>query len=564
MRGNGIERGFFGVFEFDSNGCVVWNPAFTFRYTITGAAIGSNLTLNLPLITATDTLAALGVAQTFSRAQTITIGNTVNAVGLTINQNDTTNNPRAVSLVNAGTGATLFIDPNGVTSASTSVGGAILLENTGNTGAGFIIYSNAGAASGRLMNIRADNALFDQAAFHVDYDGTANAVEIVHNGSDASGQALNVVSTNTLDSTMGVNGTELTKGTIKVVHTGTGTDSSASGISIDLQGTGTAAQGIYVDSTASGGTTGKLLRLRNQTIDRFTVESDGSIKIANPAGSFMYSILPSAIAANYNLTLPLLTANDTVTTLGLAQTFTASKTFSAFTQLAFVDANAGLISLGSGTLIMGATVSFTMQAAIVDVAAGQFYSNAGMLVGAPSAGNRVIGFAVETASQPGVYFTNNVLNDGGYITFDNGVGASKYHRFGISGAAYLGDMEHTDTTRFIRWDASANTLTLENTDGVVDVRLSGSVASVFNEQGADLDYRMEGDTDVNLFFLDASTDRIGIGTATPAYKLDVNGDINLPGASTYRVGGTAGVSGTFTTADAKTVTVTKGIITAIV
>ena len=42
---------------------------------------------------------------------------------------------------------------------------------------------------------------------------------------------------------------------------------------------------------------------------------------------------------------------------------------------------------------------------------------------------------------------------------------------------------------------------------------------VFNESGADKDARFEGDTDANLLFLDASTDRVGIGTATPATKL---------------------------------------------
>ena len=47
---------------------------------------------------------------------------------------------------------------------------------------------------------------------------------------------------------------------------------------------------------------------------------------------------------------------------------------------------------------------------------------------------------------------------------------------------------------------------------------------VFNESGADLDFRIEGDTDANLFYSDASTDRIGIGTATPDYLLSVAGN----------------------------------------
>lgn len=43
---------------------------------------------------------------------------------------------------------------------------------------------------------------------------------------------------------------------------------------------------------------------------------------------------------------------------------------------------------------------------------------------------------------------------------------------------------------------------------------------VFNESGADKDFRAEGDTDANLLSLDASTDRVGVGTATPAAKLN--------------------------------------------
>lgn len=52
---------------------------------------------------------------------------------------------------------------------------------------------------------------------------------------------------------------------------------------------------------------------------------------------------------------------------------------------------------------------------------------------------------------------------------------------------------------------------------------SFAAANVWNDAGADIDQRMEGDTDVNLFYLDASTNRIGIGTATPTAKLQVNG-----------------------------------------
>ena len=57
-----------------------------------------------------------------------------------------------------------------------------------------------------------------------------------------------------------------------------------------------------------------------------------------------------------------------------------------------------------------------------------------------------------------------------------------------------------------------------------DVTFDGG-AFVFNESGADKDARFEGDTDANLLFLDASTDRIGVGTATPSSKLEVRNDV---------------------------------------
>jgi Chaperone of endosialidase len=53
-----------------------------------------------------------------------------------------------------------------------------------------------------------------------------------------------------------------------------------------------------------------------------------------------------------------------------------------------------------------------------------------------------------------------------------------------------------------------------------DTVLNGSV--VINEAGADKDFRVEGDTNANLLFADASTDRVGLGTNTPAARLHVS------------------------------------------
>ena len=63
-----------------------------------------------------------------------------------------------------------------------------------------------------------------------------------------------------------------------------------------------------------------------------------------------------------------------------------------------------------------------------------------------------------------------------------------------------------------------------------------STETVFNNAGADADFRVEGDTDANLLFVDASTDRVGIGTNAPAYLFDVDGAAS---AESITLGGTS-------------------------
>ncbi len=54
--------------------------------------------------------------------------------------------------------------------------------------------------------------------------------------------------------------------------------------------------------------------------------------------------------------------------------------------------------------------------------------------------------------------------------------------------------------------------------------LRSDAADVFNEAGASVDLRLEGNSDPNLLFLDASADAVGIGELTPEGKLQVSGD----------------------------------------
>lgn len=68
-----------------------------------------------------------------------------------------------------------------------------------------------------------------------------------------------------------------------------------------------------------------------------------------------------------------------------------------------------------------------------------------------------------------------------------------------------------------------NPFQAQTSAGAVNVAITPLGGLTVNEQGADADTRIEGDTDANLLFVDASTDRVGIGTNAPAQLLDVDG-----------------------------------------
>ena len=57
----------------------------------------------------------------------------------------------------------------------------------------------------------------------------------------------------------------------------------------------------------------------------------------------------------------------------------------------------------------------------------------------------------------------------------------------------------------------------------------GTSNLVINDIGAVFNVRIEGDTDANLFYTDATNSRVGIGLISPTEKLEVSGNIKLSG-----------------------------------
>jgi len=73
----------------------------------------------------------------------------------------------------------------------------------------------------------------------------------------------------------------------------------------------------------------------------------------------------------------------------------------------------------------------------------------------------------------------------------------------------------------------------------------GTTNLVINEPGNIFNVRIEGDTDANLFYTDATNSRIGVGTISPAEKLHVVGNVQTSGNVIFSTSG-KGITGTTT------------------
>ena len=118
----------------------------------------------------------------------------------------------------------------------------------------------------------------------------------------------------------------------------------ASGKQYEINGTSvlsstTLGSGVVNSSLTSVGTLGQLNVSGVSTVGFITTQNlyvagigtflSSGLKIRNPANTFGYTITGGAIAADYTLTLPVVTSNTGIAVTGLAQTWTGGQTFNA-------------------------------------------------------------------------------------------------------------------------------------------------------------------------------------------------------------------------------------------
>ena len=107
----------------------------------------------------------------------------------------------------------------------------------------------------------------------------------------------------------------------------------------------------------------------------------------------------------------------------------------------------------------------------------------------------------------------------GEIEFNGEDSAGNKQAYGLIHASILSPTSTAEQGQLHFETATAGALT--------EKMIIGTNNLVINEIGAVFNVRIEGDTDANLFYTDATNDKVGVGTTSPAEKLDVVGKIKV-------------------------------------
>lgn len=171
----------------------------------TGAVVPTAGDYSFGMLSGTSNVALLNAGNVFTNGNVITIADTVNTVGLTVNQNNVTHSPDAVSITNLGTGdglqivqtgngRGLFIDSEATTAdvlrieGITTTGRELVISSLGaktgtNNGNGVLaVYNNNAGSTGIIAQVVEDNASASAITFRVVNAGTGNGIYIDQNG----------------------------------------------------------------------------------------------------------------------------------------------------------------------------------------------------------------------------------------------------------------------------------------------------------------------------------------------------------------------------------------------
>lgn len=161
--------------------------------------------------------------------------------------------------------------------------------------------------------------------------------------------------------------------------------------------------------------------------------------------------------------------------------------------------------------------SSTKQVSVANLTAGRTFDALGMTLTSTDAGATAAPL-LELYRDSASPAANDTL---GEIEFNGEDSAGNKQAYGLIHGSILSPTSTAEQGQIHFETATAGALT--------EKMIIGTTNLVINEPGNIFNVRIEGDTDANLFYTDATNSRVGVGTVSPAEKLDVVGNIKLSG-----------------------------------
>ncbi len=225
-----------------------------------------------------------------------------------------------------------------------------------------------------------------------------------------------------------------------------------------------------------------------------------------------------------------------------------SSSTATVTQAIGLQAGIGIANTTSGGTITSGYGVYIDAASLAGVGAS-IGTNYGIYVSPQTSGGSDYGIAVGAADTQTLWLSSNADNTSASagiafgLSRDTNLYRSAANTLRTDDALSVGDditvtgdiLPSADDTYDLgsnsnRWrDLYLGPATLSIGTSATDYKISydtGNNALLFNNGQDDRDFRIAGDTQANLLYVDAGNNRIGIGTSTPGYELDVVGTIN--------------------------------------